>query len=541
MDDSSYMATDTPPFNPLQTIQQGIDLNQQAVQQEQQPNPFQAAEYPPNPPLSGPLNNPAYNAALTPEQQAQYQNAAAVQNGAYVQQAGGPADVAAAMQNMEKQVGTVEPAYVTDKSFATPPQKPNQKVGPSAESDYASQLKNSFDMQEKGVKAISSAAALKATALQEELDAQNSVADVRAQYLEDLQSKSAAAAEAQTKKLEGIANDISSFKFSEGKIDPNNFWNSKSTGDKVMAGIAIALGSLGQGHLAQAGIKSDNAAMTIINNAIENDIKAQKENLAMTLDREKSKVSNMKAGAEINQNLLSEVHKQFGDSLQAEQAARYLMTDMAERRVKSVLAKFDGEEIQAKGQVLLGELGQKKAAAMYDVQKIEAQKTLMQNLYSEGNFRNLTPAQVSQLPPEIKERFVNGYGPAPTKEDATEFKKILIKFRPGVDAVTDAISFAKTYNKLDPKQRVDMEGKAVGLIGPLKDALGLGVLSNPDMALVQSVIGNPNKIFSLRNWEIKKLEGVRDILNRPINAAVQTYGLTAQPKNDSLSYKPYKP
>ena len=56
----------------------------------------------------------------------------------------------------------------------------------------------------------------------------------------------------------------------EQAVDPNRFWNSRTTGQKVLAAIAIAFGGFSR--------DGQNHALKIINKAIANDIAAQKAN-----------------------------------------------------------------------------------------------------------------------------------------------------------------------------------------------------------------------------------------------------------------------
>lgn len=59
------------------------------------------------------------------------------------------------------------------------------------------------------------------------------------------------------------------------KIDPEHWWESKSTGGKVLAGIGMILGGLG-GALQKTG---RNPALELMNRAIDNDIASQKSNI----------------------------------------------------------------------------------------------------------------------------------------------------------------------------------------------------------------------------------------------------------------------
>lgn len=59
------------------------------------------------------------------------------------------------------------------------------------------------------------------------------------------------------------------------EIDPERYWNSKSTGGKILATIGLALGSLG-GGLTKSG---QNIPLQMLNQSITNDIDAQKTNM----------------------------------------------------------------------------------------------------------------------------------------------------------------------------------------------------------------------------------------------------------------------
>lgn len=59
------------------------------------------------------------------------------------------------------------------------------------------------------------------------------------------------------------------------RVDPDKWWNDKSTGGKILAGIGIVLGGIGGGMTGQGG----NTALTVINNAIDRDIDSQKHHI----------------------------------------------------------------------------------------------------------------------------------------------------------------------------------------------------------------------------------------------------------------------
>lgn len=86
-------------------------------------------------------------------------------------------------------------------------------------------------------------------------------------------------------------------------IDPDRYWANASTGQKVLAGIGLLFGALGAGH------DGVNKSVSIINQAIDRDIDAQKEGLAV-----KGRSVEMRKG------ILSAVFAQLQDEDQALQA-----------------------------------------------------------------------------------------------------------------------------------------------------------------------------------------------------------------------------
>ncbi|HZU82875.1 MAG TPA: hypothetical protein VE987_08170 [Polyangiaceae bacterium] len=70
-------------------------------------------------------------------------------------------------------------------------------------------------------------------------------------------------------------------------VDPNHYWQSLSTGQRIGAAIAIGLGAFGAHALGPRGSPGENGALGIINDAIGRDIDAQKTNLQKALESTK--------------------------------------------------------------------------------------------------------------------------------------------------------------------------------------------------------------------------------------------------------------
>ena len=83
--------------------------------------------------------------------------------------------------------------------------------------------------------------------------------DSQAQYLQRKQAD-----------VDTALNDVRST-----KIDPNKYWNDKSTGEKIMSAIALVLGGIGGGMTGRGG----NAALDVMNNAISRDVEADRKSV----------------------------------------------------------------------------------------------------------------------------------------------------------------------------------------------------------------------------------------------------------------------
>lgn len=142
------------------------------------------------------------------------------------------------------------------------------------------------------------------------------------------------------------------------KIDPNQYWATKSTGAKFASLAAIILGGIGSRGQGQ------NMAMDVINKNIDNDIAAQKTNLAK------------KEGS------LARYMQQGHDILEAGRLAKADALDVFAGQYQAMAAKFSGPEQQA--------------AAMQQVAALKGEAAkARQGIYEEGLKTKLTALQVA--------------------------------------------------------------------------------------------------------------------------------------------------
>lgn len=136
--------------------------------------------------------------------------------------------------------------------------------------------------------------------------------------------------------------------FRSKKIDPEAYWKEKGTGAKITSAIAVALGQLGAGLLGS----QHNAALDIINDAVNKNIDAQKEEIA-----------NARENVNLEHNLYAQLRQKGLDDREADSAARQLYLEGAQRQLETVAAKYKSDVIKNNAAQLSAQLDQRKADA----------------------------------------------------------------------------------------------------------------------------------------------------------------------------------
>lgn len=163
----------------------------------------------------------------------------------------------------------------------------------------------------------------KATA---EYDAANKLADLheqQAKQLLDHDRETQQMVAADRARQDGIFNDIAN-----SKVDPNHFWQEKSTGSKLLAGIGMIFSGMGSGL---AG--GPNLAHQVIQRAIDRDIDAQKANIGK------------------KQNLLAYYQRQTGDDIAARQMTKATMLNAFAGQVQAMTNRTSAPVIKQAGEI----------------------------------------------------------------------------------------------------------------------------------------------------------------------------------------------
>lgn len=200
--------------------------------------------------------------------------------------------------------------------------------------------------------------------------------------------------------------------YASGKIDPDRYWASQSTGQKIGAGISLILGGLGAGLT-----HGPNLALQVIDKAIDRDIEAQKMNL----------------GKKANE--LSFYMQQTGEMRLSQQLVKANAKDVFAAKMQAASLSAGGPEVQAQAQQIAGaaraDAAKTRVAVSGALLQLEQQKYAaagakfdFQMKQGLANGMDLDPKVIPFLPKEQRELVapVGGgkYGLARTAKDAEE-------------------------------------------------------------------------------------------------------------------------
>lgn len=131
-----------------------------------------------------------------------------------------------------------------------------------------------------------------------------------------------------------------------GTVDPDRWWKTRNTGQRITMIIAAALGGFANGF---RGIGGPIPALQMIQHSIDNDIDAQKEDIL-----------NKHRGVEHAQGLLADLYRRFGRMDQAESVARQVALEHVEQETNQLVAGAKSDEAKANAQVMLANLDERR-------------------------------------------------------------------------------------------------------------------------------------------------------------------------------------
>lgn len=248
------------------------------------------------------------------------------------------------------------PIKVSGTINAPQPQADVNEPDPFGTRAYSSAYTKGLEQQQAGIANTADAQAVAA-------DKEAKAAEQNIQSLRKLQSVH----DMKVKELDVERNALKK-DIIDAKIDPNHFFNSMGTGQKITSAIGLLLGGLGAG---MAG--GENPVEKFLVGQVERDIQAQKMNLGK------------------KENLLSHNMKEYGNERDAMNATRLNQMDLMAAQIQKIAAQSKSPQQQAAAQQALGKLQMESAPIAAQLAK---QKTLMEGANHVNDPAMLVPMAV---------------------------------------------------------------------------------------------------------------------------------------------------
>jgi hypothetical protein len=353
----------------------------------------------------------------------------------------------------------------------------------SYDPDAAANLKRGYQNQWEGTQKLGEAQK------QENMGEANVLSTIP-EGLRNLEANRQSAEEARQSAIDSDMSKLEQLRAeSRQDVDPSRIWHNQDNGTKFWGALMVGLGELGAGMTGRP-----NVALGVINKAIDNDIDAQKSNIA-----------NKRAQFEDQRSLYKDNLAKFQDQRQAEIVTKAQYIEHAQAQLAALRAQAKTPEDEAKNDILSAELQKEAAKLDLDMTKVTHQI-----------HTKVVPTQVvggssgPVMSPFDHERYVPQFGGlAPDKdsralaiEKGTALRNIQQlaaenlrlrnnpqAFFPGTDANRDLAS---------NQAQLILETKKKG-------SADLGVIAGPDMDLMLDALGKstspmPGQSAALQNF-----------------------------------------
>ena len=334
--------------------------------------------------------------------------------------------------------------------------------------------------------------------------------------------------------------EAATLEYKNAELDTGRIWKKKGTGSRILAAIAAGLGAYAS---AMSGTK--NFALEIINNAISDDIDAQKSEIAL------------KGGVITEQrNLLSDLIRKGMSDTEAENAARVIMLSQAQTMLQERLAKIKVGSVKQEGALLQQQLNNeremqletlrlsvapKKVVTVKETQKADPALTLKTKFAQskasalgrkEGEKEAETAYGLSAT--EKAARTVPGFiglaNTAAQANQAIQANQDIIKLEQALD---ELIAMKQEYgydNPMYSEARNAAKTKSILMVSMLKAKafLDLGVLQEADMKLLEKAVSmDPLGDFST-DLVLAQYEALKKYVKLARDVTFKSLGLTSE-------------
>lgn len=281
------------------------------------------------------------------------------------------------------------------------------------------------------------------------------------------------------------------------KLDQRRWWNEKSTGDKVLTMVGLALSAVSP--------TSFQNAMGAIDKTIERDINAQKADI----ENGRYKLQDVKT-------LYGENMRRFGDQRVAMAATRMMNADVIKNQLNSQLAGVKGDLAKANGLKMLGQVEQYKQKQTLEIAKL-----------------------LKDQAKETRELGVPGYkGNAPDSTSARSFRESVVASQVIKEKISVLRDLSKkTGRSISPEAKASAESAIGAIMTNLKGMENLGTLDKGVENLVEKYVNNPTEFFSTSSGSLKKLEEFEKTIESGLSKKAKVLGL--DPESQTItSFRP---
>lgn len=254
-------------------------------------------------------------------------------------------------------------------------------------------LASAFDKEKKAISAYGEASAEKALAEGKVYEESRQQMQAIAQNKEDMRMEYQKTFDDYSQKIESLTKEAA-----QG-VNPRRYWKNKSAFGKIGAALSVMAGAIGTAINQSAGGRmTGNAALDIIMDQIDEDIQAQRTNLA----NKNQEVRNQ-------QTMYGMAMNKFNNDMAAQEASRIALIDQTKMRLAEMTANATSEGAKAKTQQAMAQLDQKKAESQIKLDQFARQEAARE---AQGI-----------------DRFVPGVGFAYDKESAKETRKFSTNYQ----------------------------------------------------------------------------------------------------------------
>lgn len=287
--------------------------------------------------------------------------------------------------------------------------------------------------------------------------------------------------------------------------DPDRTWKRKGMGAKIAAAIFIAFDQFGSALAGRPG----GTAYGMIRKEIEDDLDAQDKEIQIKRDK-----------INAQDNLIAQIERQGLRGLQARSVARQHMLENVAMRIEATAAKYGGLQANANAAQTVAQL---RAAAAAEEEHARRRQTVVVKSRAPA----ITPEQMQKLNEDERERFVPSVGGvARTKQDAQKLIEYDAQHGDIVGQLTDLKKLVDKHgNESFGEMSNQMAQDYTRVVVSMKELLKLGVLSGPDLKLLEAQVANPTDFLALGTRTSKRLGTLIQSLNKSRERTFRRYGM----------------